>query len=318
MTGGTQRDKTVNHFLDIHKTDPADLRAMIDHARAMKGARHGRKHGTPDDDQPLAGHMVALIFEKPSTRTRVSFDVGVRQMGGETMVISGADMQLGHGETIADTARVLSRYVDLIMIRTFDESVLAEMADYADVPVINGLTDRTHPCQIMADVMTYEEHRGPMAGKKVVWSGDGNNVCASFLHAAAQFGFDLTFTGPPQLDPEEEFVGLARKAGSEVRIERDPAKAVADADLVVTDTWVSMHDSQSAKERRHNMLRPYQVNDALMAHAKPDALFMHCLPAHRGEEVTSQVMDGPQSVVFDEAENRLHAQKAIMRWCLGL
>ena len=308
----------MNHFLDIHKTDPAALRGMIDKAAEIKRARAGRSKGSLDDDQALAGRMVALIFEKPSTRTRVSFDVGVRQMGGQSMVLSGNDMQLGHGETIADTARVLSRYVDMIMIRTFDESVLTEMADYADVPVINGLTDRTHPCQIMADILTYEEHRGPIAGKKVVWAGDGNNVCASFLHAAAQFGFDLTFTGPAQLDPEEEFVGLARKAGSTVVIERDAAKAVEGADLVVADTWVSMHDSQSSKERRHNMLRPYQVNAELMAKAKPDALFMHCLPAHREEEVTSDVMDGPQSVIFDEAENRLHAQKAVMRYCLGV
>ncbi|MBT8152611.1 ornithine carbamoyltransferase [Epibacterium ulvae] len=308
----------MNHFLDIHKTDATALRGMIDQAAAMKTARQGRPKGTPDDDQPLAGHMVALIFEKPSTRTRVSFDVGVRQMGGQTMVLSGQDMQLGHGETIADTARVLSCYVDMIMIRTFDESVLLEMADYADVPVINGLTDRSHPCQIMADILTFEEHRGPIKGKKVVWTGDGNNVCASFLHAAGQFGFDVTFSGPEQLDPEEEFVGLARKAGVSVTIERDPIKAVQGADLVVADTWVSMHDSQSSKERRHNMLRSYQVNDALMAHAKPDALFMHCLPAHREEEVTSAVMDGPQSVIFDEAENRLHAQKAVMRYCLGV
>ncbi|PKQ13928.1 MAG: ornithine carbamoyltransferase [Alphaproteobacteria bacterium HGW-Alphaproteobacteria-1] len=308
----------MTHFLDIHTTPADDLRAIIDSARTMKDARAGRPRGAPDDEQPLGGHMVALIFEKPSTRTRVSFDVGVRQMGGQTMVLSGTDMQLGHGETIADTARVLSRYVDLIMIRTFDESVLLEMADHADVPVINGLTDRTHPCQIMADVMTYEEHRGPIAGRKVVWSGDGNNVCASFLHAAAQFGFDLTFTGPMQLDPEAEFIGLARKAGRTITIERDPLKAVEGADLVVTDTWVSMHDSQSTKERRHNMLRAYQVDARLMAAAKPDALFMHCLPAHRGEEVTSEVMDGPQSVIFDEAENRLHAQKAVMRWCLGV
>ena len=308
----------MTHFLDIHKTDPAALREIIDNAQAMKTARQGRPRGAADDDQPLAGHMVALIFEKPSTRTRVSFDVGVRQMGGETMLLSGADMQLGHGETIADTARVLSRYVDLIMIRTFDEGVLLDMAEYADVPVINGLTDRTHPCQIMADVMTYEEHRGPIKGKKVVWSGDGNNVCSSFIHAAGQFGFDLTFTGPAQLDPEDEFVGLARKSGSKITVERDPAKAVEGADLVVTDTWVSMHDSQSTKERRHNMLRPYQVNEELMAHAKPDALFMHCLPAHREDEATSAVMDGPNSVIFDEAENRLHAQKAIMRWCLGV
>ncbi|WP_375257411.1 ornithine carbamoyltransferase [Citreimonas sp.] len=307
----------MNHFLDIHKMDKTALRGIIDQARAMKDARDGQPKAAPDADQPLAGRMVALIFEKPSTRTRVSFDVGVRQMGGQTMVLSGSDMQLGHGETIADTARVLSRYVDLIMIRTFDETVLEEMAEYASVPVINGLTDRTHPCQIMADILTYEEHRGPIAGKKVVWSGDGNNVCASFLHAAGQFGFDLTFTGPVQLDPEMEFVGWARNAGSTVTIERDAEKAVQGADLIVTDTWVSMHDSQSSKERRHNMLRPYQVNAHLMAQAKPDALFMHCLPAHREEEVTSEVMDGPHSVIWDEAENRLHAQKAIMRWCLG-
>ncbi|MFZ5962445.1 ornithine carbamoyltransferase [Thalassococcus sp. BH17M4-6] len=307
----------MHHFLDIHKTDPADLRHMIDSAQAMKSARNGAPKATPDAEQPLANHMVALIFEKPSTRTRVSFDVGVRQMGGETMVLSGTDMQLGHGETIADTARVLSRYVDMIMIRTFDEAVLSEMAEFADVPVINGLTDRTHPCQIMADVLTFEEHRGPIRGKKVVWAGDGNNVCASWLHAAGQFGFDLTFTGPVQLDPEMEFVGLARQAGATIGIERDPFKAVEGADLIVADTWVSMHDAQSARERRHNMLRPYQVNRDLMDAAKPDTLFMHCLPAHRGEEVTSEVMDGPNSVIWDEAENRLHAQKAIMRWCLG-
>ncbi|MFU1479341.1 ornithine carbamoyltransferase [Roseovarius sp. C7] len=305
-------------FLDIHKTDADALRGILDQASQMKTARTGRKRGAPDDDQPLADHMVALIFEKPSTRTRVSFDAGVRQMGGQTMLLSGAELQLGHGETIADTARVLSRYVDLIMIRTFDESVLLELAEHSQVPVINGLTDRTHPCQIMADILTYEEHRGPIKGKKVVWSGDGNNVCASFLHAAGQFGFDFTFTGPQQLDPEAEFIGGARRAGVQVTLERDPAKAVEDADLVVTDTWVSMHDSQSTKERRHNMLRAYQVNDALMSHAKPDALFMHCLPAHREEEVTSKVMDGPQSVIWDEAENRLHAQKAVMRYCLGV
>ncbi len=307
----------MNHFLDIHKTDADALRTMVDSARRMKTARLGRPKAMPDDDLPLEGRMVALIFEKPSTRTRVSFDLGVRQMGGQTMLLSGSDMQLGHGETIADTARVLSRYVDMIMIRTFDETVLTEMAEFADVPVINGLTDRTHPCQIMADVMTYEEHRGPIKGAKVVWTGDGNNVCSSFLHAAGQFGFDLTFAGPAPLDPDPEFVAYARSKGSVVTIERDPFKAVKEADLIVADTWVSMHDAQSARERRHNMLRPYQVNDDLMAAAKPDALFMHCLPAHRGEEVTSAVMDGPQSVIWDEAENRLHAQKAIMRWCFG-
>lgn len=308
----------MNHFLDIHKTDPSDLKHMIAEARRMKEWRDGQPRGKRDDDQPLAGRMVALIFEKPSTRTRVSFDVGVRQMGGETMVLSGADMQLGHGESIADTARVLSRYVDMIMIRTFEEQTLLEMADHATVPVINGLTNRTHPCQIMADVMTFEEHRGSIKDKKVVWTGDGNNVCASFLHAAGQFGFDMTFTGPETLDPEAEIVGWARKAGAEITIERDPHVAVKGADLVVADTWISMHDSQTTKERRHNQLRPYQVNAELMKGAKPDALFMHCLPAHREEEATSEIMDGPHSVIFDEAENRLHAQKAIMRWCLGV
>lgn len=306
----------MNHFLDIHKTSAEDLRAMIDSAKSVKSARAGLPKAAPDQDLPLKDRMVALIFEKPSTRTRVSFDVGVRQMGGQTMVLSGTDMQLGHGESIADTARVLSRYVDMIMIRTFEETTLLELAEHASVPVINGLTNRTHPCQIMADIQTFEEHRGSIKGKKVVWCGDGNNVCASFLHAAGQFGFDLTFTGPEPLDPEAEFVDLARAKGSTVEIIRDPIEAVQNADLVVADTWVSMHDSQTTKERRHNQLRGYQVNDALMAHAKDDALFMHCLPAHREEEATSSVMDGKHSVIFDEAENRLHAQKAVMRWCM--
>ncbi|WP_435139087.1 ornithine carbamoyltransferase [Pseudopelagicola sp. nBUS_19] len=307
----------MTHFLDINKTSVEDLRGMIDHAQTMKTARYGRPQGALDDEAPLKDHMVALIFEKPSTRTRVSFDVGVRQMGGQTMVLSGSEMQLGHGETVADTARVLSRYVDLIMIRTFEEATLVEMAEHATVPVINGLTNRTHPCQIMADILTFEEHRGPITGKKVVWCGDGNNVFASFAHAAGKFGFDLTFSGPETLDPEMLFVEEARNVGVNVEIERDPIKAVAGADLVVTDTWVSMHDAPSARERRHNQLRPYQVNDALMTHANSGALFMHCLPAHRNEEATNDVMDGSNSVIFDEAENRLHAQKAIMRWCLG-
>jgi ornithine carbamoyltransferase len=308
----------MTDFLDINKTDASDLHKILDQAKAMKTARSDMPKGTPDADMPLANHMVALIFEKPSTRTRVSFDVGVRQMGGQSMILTGSEMQLGHGETIADTARVLSRYVDMIMIRTFDENVLLEMAEYASVPVINGLTDRSHPCQIMADVMTYEEHYGSIKGKKVVWMGDGNNVCTSFLHAAGQFGFDLTFSGPSNLEPEPEAIGYARKNGSTVEIERNAQKAVEGADLIVTDTWLSMHDKQSARERRHNMLRPYQVNADLLAHAGDDAVFMHCLPAHREEEITSEVMDGPQSVVFDEAENRLHAQKAIMRHCLGV
>ncbi|CAN0597846.1 unnamed protein product, partial [Ectocarpus sp. 12 AP-2014] len=293
----------MTHFLDIHKTDPSALRSIIDRAGEIKSARKGRTKGAPDDEQALAGHIVALIFEKPSTRTRVSFDVGVRQMGGETLLLSGSEMQLGHGETIADTARVLSRYVDLIMIRTFEEEALLELAEHATVPVINGLTNRTHPCQIMADVLTFEEHRGPIKGKKVVWTGDGNNVCASFLHAAGQFGFDLVFSGPETLDPEAEFMDLARAKGVNFEIIRDPFEAVKGADLVVADTWVSMHDSQTTKERRHNQLRPYQVNEELMRHAKEDALFMHCLPAHRDEEATSAVMDGPHSVIFDEAEN---------------
>lgn len=300
----------MTHFLDIHTTDTAALRGIIDQARIIKDARAGLPKGMPDADQPLAGYMVALIFEKPSTRTRISFDVGVRQMGGETLVLSGADMQLGHGETIADTARVLSRYVDLIMMRTFEEDTILEMAQYASVPVINGLTNRTHPCQIMADIMTFEEYNGPIKGKKVVWSGDGNNVFASFAHAAKQFDFELVFTGPEALQPEQALEGL-------YTTQRNPDIAVVGADLVVTDTWVSMHDPQSARERRHNQLRGYQVNDALMAKAKGNALFMHCLPAHRDDEATSSVMDGKHSVIFDEAENRLHAQKAIMRYCLG-
>jgi len=306
------------HFLDIHKTDPAELRAMLTQAAAMKSARAGSPRGAPDAERPLTDRMIALIFEKPSTRTRVSFDVGARQMGGQTMVLSGREMQLGHGETIADTARVLSRYVDLIVIRTFEEEVLLELAEHASVPVINGLTNRSHPCQIMADILTFEEHRGPIAGRKVAWCGDGNNVFASFAHAAGQFGFDLTFSGPETLDPEQALLDAARAKGAKVEIVRDPARAVADADLVATDTWVSMHDSQSARERRHNQLRGYRVTEALMARARPDALFMHCLPAHRGEEAESAVMDGPHSVIFDEAENRLHVQKAILRHCLGV
>jgi ornithine carbamoyltransferase len=308
----------MRHFLDLHTTPPEHLRAIIESARVMKTARDGQAKAVPDAERPLEGRMVALIFEKPSTRTRISFDVGVRQMGGETMVLSGSELQLGHGETVADTARVVSRFVDLIMIRTFEEATLHELAQHSTVPVINGLTNRSHPCQIMADVMTYEEHRGPIAGAKVVWAGDGNNTCASWLHAAGQFGFDLTFTGPETLDPDPEAVAFARRRQRRVEIERDPRRAAEGADAVVTDTWVSMHDPVSARERRHNQLRPYQVDAGLMARARPEALFMHCLPAHRGEEVTSEVLDGPASVVFDEAENRLHAQKAILRWCLGL
>ena len=307
----------MKHFLDINKTNVNDLNQILDQAKKTKATRAGLANGAHDIDQTLSGKMVALIFEKPSTRTGVSFDMGVRQMGGQKMILSGAEMQIGHGESIADTARVLSRYVDMIMIRTFAEATLLELAEYSTVPVINGLTDRSHPCQIMADIMTFQEKHGSISGKKVVWLGDGNNVCTSFLHAAGKFGFNLTFAGPEVLDPETEAMGYARSNGSTVEIERDASKAVKDADLIVTDTWLSMHDDQAARARRHNLLRPYQVNAELMKLASKDAIFMHCLPAHREEEVTSEVMDGANSVVFDEAENRLHVQKAIMQWCLG-
>ncbi|RMF38854.1 MAG: ornithine carbamoyltransferase [Alphaproteobacteria bacterium] len=308
----------TRHFLDLDRIEAGELHAILRRSAEMKAARQGRPRGAPDDDPCLAGRVVALIFEKPSTRTRVSFEVGIRQLGGEPLVLAGRDLQLGHGEAISDTARVLSRYVDAIMIRTFERAALEELAAHATVPVINGLTNQSHPCQIMADVMTYQEHRGPIAGRKVVWAGDGNNVFNSFVHAAARFGFDLTFSGPETLDPDPAVLAWAEAEGAPVRIERDPARAVAGADLVVTDAWLSMHDPQEARERRHNQLQPYRVDAALMARAKPDALFMHCLPAHRGEEATDEVMDGPHSVIFDEAENRLHAQKGILRWCLGL
>ena len=305
------------NFLDIKNIESNDLKKIIQTALELKKSRSGLTKGACDSDRTLEGHIVALIFEKPSTRTRVSFDVGVRQMGGQTIVLSGNDMQLGHGETIADTARVLSRYVDLIMLRTYEEATLHEMAQFAEVPVINGLTNFSHPCQIMADIMTYEEHRGSIEGKKILWSGDGNNVFNSFAQAAEKFNFNLTFTGPETLEPDRKVIERAQQNGVKISIEHDPTIAIKGADLVVTDTWISMHDLQSARERRHNQLRPYQVNKELLSHAKSDALFMHCLPAHRDEEATSDVMDGKNSVIFDEAENRLHIQKAIMRWCLG-
>ena len=304
------------NFLDIKTIESSELKKIIQTALEIKKSRSGFTKGALDSDKALEGQIVALIFEKPSTRTRISFDVGVRQMGGQTIVLSGKDMQLGHGETIADTARVLSRYVDLIMLRTYEEATLHEMAQFATVPVINGLTNFSHPCQIMADILTYEEHRGSIEGKKIVWSGDGNNVFNSYAHAAEKFNFNLTFTGPETLEPDRKLIEQARQNGTKISIEIDPAAAMRDADLVVTDTWISMHDLQSARERRHNQLRPYQVNKELIAHARPDALFMHCLPAHRDEEATSEIMDGKNSVIFDEAENRLHIQKAILRWCL--
>jgi ornithine carbamoyltransferase len=301
----------VRHFLDLIDIPSDELRGMIENAMAMKKARRAGS-----DKRPLAGQMLAMIFDKPSTRTRVSFDVAMRQLGGETVVLTGPEMQLGRGETIADTARVMSRYVDGIMIRTLDHSILDGLARYATVPVINGLTKRSHPCQVMADVMTFEEHRGPIRGRTVAWTGDANNVLASWMHAAKQFDFALKVASPPELKPKKGLLDWVKSSGAAIQIGEDPDEAVTGVDCVVTDTWVSMGDEQS-KANRHNLLSRYQVNAKLMAKAKPDAIFMHCLPAHRGEEVTDEVMDGPQSVVFDEAENRLHAQKGILTWCLN-
>jgi ornithine carbamoyltransferase len=264
---------------------------------------------------PLKGKTLAMIFDRPSTRTRVSFDVAMRQLGGESITLTGQEMQLGRGETIADTARVLSRYVDGIMIRTLEHENLLELARHATVPVINGLTHRSHPCQVLADVMTFEEHRGSIRGKTVAWSGDANNVLASWVHAAGRFEFRLRVASPPELKPKKWLMDWIKASPADIRIGSDPEEAVKGADCVVTDTWVSMGDRDGA--RRHNLLKRYQVNARLMARAKPDAIFMHCLPAHRGEEVTADVIDGPQSVVFDEAENRLHAQKGILAWCLA-
>jgi ornithine carbamoyltransferase len=303
--------KSLRHFLDLTDIPKAELRGMIEASCAMKAKL---KREGPLADRPLAGKTLALIFEKPSTRTRVSFDIAMRQLGGDVIMLTGQEMQLGRGETIADTARVLSRYVDAIMIRILDPDALAELAEHATVPVINGLTRRSHPCQVMADVMTFEEHRGSIQGKTVAWTGDANNVLASWLHAAERFDFQMRVATPPELAPKKWLTDWVKASKAEIRIGTDPDEAVKDADCVVTDTWVSMGDRNGA--RRHNLLKPYQVNARLMARAKPDALFMHCLPAHRGEEVTDEVIDGPQSVVFDEAENRLHAQKGILAWCL--
>jgi len=297
------------HFLDLIDIAPGDLRAIIEDSRAMK------KRGRRAADHPFAGKVLAMIFDKPSTRTRVSFEVAMRQLGGETTVLTGQEMQLGRGETIGDTARVLSRYVDAIMIRTLDHTMLVELAHHATVPVINGLTRRSHPCQVMADVMTFEEHRGAIRGRKVAWTGDANNVMASWMHAARQFEFELAVATPDELAPKKPLLDWVKASGADIRVGHDAERAVEDADCVVTDTWVSMGDRDG--ERRHNLLKPYQVNARLMAKAKPDAIFMHCLPAHRGDEVTDDVIDGPQSVVFDEAENRLHAQKGILVWCLN-
>jgi len=300
---------STRHFLDLDKLPAEELRRILALGTDFK------QHRPPDGDpRPLAGKALAMIFEKPSTRTRVSFELGMRQMGGETIVLERDGSQLGRGETVADTARVLSRYVDVIMLRTTDEEKLLEMAEHATVPVINGLTDRTHPCQLMADVMTFEEHLGPIAGRKIAWSGDGNNMATSWIHAAERFGFELHLACPEELRPPPEVVDWACRQGAKIVVTSDVEAAVADADCVVTDTWISMGGQVSAD--RHNMLRSYQVDERLMQRAKKDAIFMHCLPAHRGEEVTPSVIDGPQSAVWDEAENRLHAQKGILYWCL--
>jgi len=306
---------TMKSFLDISGVSTDDLNAILSGALSAKRARAGLPKGVADGQRPLEGHVLAMIFEKPSTRTRVSFDVAIRQLGGESLVLSAADLQLGRGETVGDTARVLSRMVDVIMLRTHGEENLHELAAEATVPVINGLTDTSHPCQIMADLLTLQEHKGAIPGKSVAWVGDGNNVLTSWIHAAGKLDFELRVATPPELAPDDAALEWASANGVKLQLGTDPHDAVSGADCVVTDTWVSMNDKDAAN--RHNLLMPYQVNDALMARADKDAVFMHCLPAHREEEVTGSVIDGAQSVVFDEAENRLHAQKAILRWCLG-
>lgn len=296
---------TGRHFLDLADFDSTQLRSILSTGASMKS------NGV--SEKPLAGKTLAMIFDKPSTRTRVSFDVGMRQLGGETIVLSGRDMQLGRGESISDTAKVLSRYVDAIMIRTKSHSDVEELAQAATIPVINALTDKSHPCQLMADIMTFEEHKGPINGRTVAWTGDSNNVLHSLIEAAGLFDFQLNIATPPERPVTDDM--RAQINGARVSIGHDAEKAVSGADAVVTDTWYSMGDE--ALQHGHNIFVPYQVNKRLMEKAASDAIFMHCLPAHRGEEVTAEVIDGPQSVVFDEAENRLHAQKAILAWCLG-
>jgi ornithine carbamoyltransferase len=299
----------VRHFLDIAELDAGTLRGILDRASELKSLR------ARDRMLRLAGKTLAMIFDKPSTRTRVSFEVAIKALGGDAVVLNSRDMQLGRGETIADTARVLSRYVDAIMIRTDRHSKLLELAEAATVPVINGLTDHSHPCQIMADVMTFEEHRGPIRDRTLAWVGDGNNMANSWVHAAQRFDFALRLACPAELAPVPAVLAWAVERQARVQLFEDPREAVAGADAVLTDVWVSMNDRDS--ERRRDLLASYQVDAALMALAQPEALFMHCLPAHRGEEVAAEVIDGPRSVVFDQAENRLHAQKGILAWCLG-
>ena len=299
----------LRHFLDLNLMPAAELRSILDASVVMK--KKLKAQAKPD--KPLENKTLAMIFEKPSTRTRVSFEVGMRQLGGEVVMLTGAEMQLGRGETIADTARVLSRFVDAIMIRILNHDSLMELAANATVPVINGLTRISHPCQVMADVMTFEEHRGPIKGRTVAWTGDDNNVLMSWAHAAERFQFKLNVATPPELAPKKPFRDWIKASNAPIVLGTDADAAVRDADCVVTDTWFSMGDKDG--ETRHNLLKPYQVNARLMGLARPDALFMHCLPAHRGDEVTDEIIDGPQSVVFDEAENRLHAQKGILAWC---
>jgi ornithine carbamoyltransferase len=301
------------HFLDLDRFDQPTLRRILDLAASIKKEARGERTKA-EAASLLAGRTLAMIFEKPSTRTRVSFEVGMKQLGGQVVVLTGHDSQLGRGESMSDTARVLSRYVDAIMIRTNDPEKLHELARHAAVPVINGLTDASHPCQLMADVMTFEEHRGGIAGRTVAWAGDANNVARSWVHASLRFGFRLRMACPPSLLPSR-WLDWARAEGGDLTLTDCAEAAVEGADLVVTDTWFSMGTKEA--EKRHNELAPYRVDARLMSLAKADALFMHCLPAHRGQEVTDEVIDGPQSVVWDEAENRLHAQKGILAWCIG-
>jgi ornithine carbamoyltransferase len=302
----------MRHFLDLSDAGPDGVAAMLADAIDRKAARKGWPKGKTDGDAPLAGHVLGMVFEKSSTRTRVSFDLAIRQLGGSSVVLDSGTTQLGRGESVADTARVLSGYCDAIMIRTDDHAKLIEMAHYASVPVINGLTDDSHPCQIMADLLTIIESGHPLPGLKVAWLGDGNNVLASIMEAAALMQFDVVAACPQGFQPRD--VDVARGKGR-ARVVSDPREAVAGADVVVTDTWISM--GQAHAETKLKAMVPYQVNAPLMAAAKPDAKFLHCLPAHRGEEVTDEVMDGPQSLIWAEAENRLHAQKSVLRWCFG-
>ncbi len=305
----------MRHFLDIADISAKDLKAILADAHAMKAARKGLPKGTTDPDPALSGHVLAMIFEKSSTRTRVSFDMAIRQLGGSSLVLNAADMQLGRGESIPDTARVLSRFIDAVMIRANAHDDVLEFAHYSDVPVINGLTDRSHPCQIVADLMTLEEHFGALDGLKLAWVGDGNNVAASFIHAAPKLGFALNLGCPDGYTPHEDDLAFATNSGARIELTNNPKTAVKDADVVIADTFVSMGDKNA--DVRLKALAPFSVTEALMAGAKSSAVFLHCLPAHRGEEVATTVIDGPQSLVFDEAENRLHVQKAILKWCLA-